>query len=222
APSQHHEGDEDNDQDNGGQSDDPLDPTEDILQETIRTWAQLRKNNYQRSRRQGDELQKYNLQAFLYRWTEQGSQYAGSRTQQLAQALMDPSIRDALKSQRISVVSDDHVAEAGSLSKIVRKEMKSLIEQPAFGIFEPFKGQPIVPTTIVQVCNTTSLENTLKEGWPTLNKEDPNLVTFLSQVLQNQRITQKELANMDFDGDKSSQIFLLASLFTGGYARNNS
>ncbi|KAK3361524.1 hypothetical protein B0T24DRAFT_641769 [Lasiosphaeria ovina] len=27
---------------------------------------------------------------------------------------------------------------------------------------------------------------------------------------------------MDFDDKKSSQIFLLASLFTGGYIRNNS
>ncbi|KAK3364904.1 hypothetical protein B0T24DRAFT_488258, partial [Lasiosphaeria ovina] len=57
---------------------------------------------------------------------------------------------------------------------------------------------------------------------PTLKKEAPNMVTFLSQVLQNQRMTQKELANMEFDDDKSSQIFLLASLFIGGYARNNS
>ncbi|KAK3384608.1 hypothetical protein B0T24DRAFT_646474 [Lasiosphaeria ovina] len=166
----------------------------------------------------GNQPQRYNIDAFLYRWTEEGTPTAGARTRRLAQALMNPSIRDALKTQGITIISDDHVEEAVSFSSTVRKEMKMLIKEPAFSVFEPFKGQSAVPTTIAQVYDTTWLDNTLKQAWPTLKKEAPNLVTFLSQVLQN----QKELANMDFDDEKSPQIFLFASLFTGGYARNNS
>ncbi|KAK3379569.1 hypothetical protein B0T24DRAFT_569736 [Lasiosphaeria ovina] len=213
---------DDGDDDEDAQSDDSVHPADDILQETMKIWSQRRKNNYQRAQRDGDQPQRYNIDAFLYRWTEEGTPTAGARTRRLAQALMNPSIRDALKTQGITIISDDHVEEAASFSSTVRKEMKMLIKEPAFGVFEPFKGQSAVPTTIAQVCDTTWLDNTLKQAWPTLKKEAPNLVTFLSQVLQNQRMTQKELANMDFDDEKSPQIFLLASLFTGGYARNNS
>ncbi|KAK0723255.1 hypothetical protein B0T26DRAFT_852798 [Lasiosphaeria miniovina] len=190
----------------------------------MRFWEQLRKNNNNQVRRQGAEHQRYNLDAFLFKLMSEGTpNHIAMNSRRLGEVLMSPSIRDALKSQGITITSDDHVAEAGSFSHVIHKEMRVLIDQPAFGVFEQFKGQASVPTTIVQVCDTAwLLENTLKEAWPTLKKYAPNLVTFLSQVLQNQRTTQKELANMNFDDDKSPQIFLLASLFTGGYARNNS
>ncbi|KAK3364811.1 hypothetical protein B0T24DRAFT_712087 [Lasiosphaeria ovina] len=142
--------------------------------------------------------------------------------------LGSPVIRQALQSQGVIIVSDNHVDNAAAFSTTVRKEMKELVKAPAFGIFEAYKHVPERPTSIAQVCDTAWLEKTLDSAWKTLKKDAPNMVTFFlsgppepAKFTSFPEIKKKALASIDFNDEKSSEIYLLASLLTDGYARNN-
>ncbi|KAK3360956.1 hypothetical protein B0T24DRAFT_586027 [Lasiosphaeria ovina] len=150
---------------------------------------------------------------FVNKWVENGT-----RAQQLADALLDPRVQEALKAKGVTVKEADD--EQLSTSMQIRKEMKILVNEPPFGDFEPeIHSQEAVPTTVAELCNASWVEERLTQTWPTLVTKAPSMVAFFSQVLQNQ---SNAVLNNTVDENNSAQICLLSSLLMRGYARNTS
>ena len=83
--------------------------------------------------------------------------------------------------------------------------MQALLVEPPFQQFKPHQGQPgQVASMIAEVCDTSGLETTLSQAWPTLKLiRAPTMVTFLSQALQNQFSSKDSLLQTSVDESHS-------------------
>ena len=188
----------------------------DIVLETTTCWRKLRRSSRYRVRQGTDRARDYNMASFLREWIKDGR-----RARKLRDALLDPTIRKGLESSGI------HIFDGKKEEPVIemRKEMQALLVEPPFEQFKPYQGagpRGQVASTIADVCDTSGLETTLSQVWPTLKSRAPTMVTFLSQALQNQFSSKDSVLQTSVDEAQSGQICLLASLLLRGYARNTS
>lgn len=218
--SSHQEDDVDDPMGSDEGSEDSLDFPEDIVPKTTTFWRSLRDANRYAAQQQGHEGKQYNVRTFLGEWVKNPL-----RAGYLADALRTSDIQEALAAQGLSIVSNDPESKPapGSFStRIVRREMKTLITEPPFADFEPHKDLTDEKTTIAEVCSTEWLQNTLEQGWPTLKDKAPTMVALFTQLLRNQDDSYKTVVDMTSDEGSKGQIYLLAALLLRGYARNTS
>jgi hypothetical protein len=142
---------------------------DDIVNETRDLWATLRNRN----RRQ------YNIAAFLKSWCRDRD----NKTALLADALTDKDVREALEQRGVTITlaSDNTIFDTRQL----RREMRILSQNPGFGEFKPYDNIKETDNKISEVSNTQWLESTLRDAWPTMKRDAPRLVAFLSQMLVN-------------------------------------
>jgi hypothetical protein len=100
--------------------------------------------------------------------------------------------------------------------------MGKLAEKSSFAEFNPLGGIKPNAKKIEEVCSTAGLEDSLKNAWPTMKTEAPQLVTFFSQMLQNRRKNHQSIESITADDEQSGPIYLLAALVLRGYSRNKS
>ncbi|KAK4233917.1 hypothetical protein C8A03DRAFT_38332 [Achaetomium macrosporum] len=113
-------------------------PADDIVDETTKAWRQWRIANNTRVYRGQDTPKAYTLEAFVVRWVEQNG-----RARQLANVLIDDRVREALGQQGIAICMAEDLEEEPALK--IRKEMKTLLQEPQFGRFAPHQDQAPAP-----------------------------------------------------------------------------
>jgi hypothetical protein len=182
----------------------PVEVIDNIVDETRDLWATLRN----RSRRQ------YNIATFLKSWCSD----RGYKSALLADALADKDVREALKQRGVTITlaSDNTIFDTRQL----RKEMRTLSQNPGFGEFKPYDDTKETANKISEVSSTQWLDSTLSGAWPTMQSNAPRLVAFLSQMLVNQQKTVEIVESTSASNHQSDAIYLLTSLFLRGYARN--
>ena len=182
----------------------PVEVIDNIVDETRDLWATLRN----RSRRQ------YNIATFLKSWCSD----RGYKSALLADALADKDVREALKQRGVTITlaSDNTIFDTRQL----RKEMRTLSQNPGFGEFKPYDDTKETANKISEVSSTQWLDSTLSGAWPTMQRDAPRLVAFLSQMLVNWKKNLEIVESTSASNDQSDAIYLLTSLFLRGYACN--
>jgi len=135
----------------------PVEVIDNIVDETRDLWATLRN----RSRRQ------YNIATFLKSWCSD----RGYKSALLADALADKDVREALKQRGVTITlaSDNTIFDTRQL----RKEMRTLSQNPGFGEFKPYDDTKETANKISEVSSTQWLDRTLSDAWPTMQSNAP-------------------------------------------------
>ena len=124
----------------------------DFVRETLELWVRLRK-------RAENEGRKCTLSSFLKQWVE------GRRGKPLLiAALNQKAVKKALREEGYDFTPIQDEPQA-----VIRRELTSLIKEPAFAAFKPSLHRTDNPTTVGELSDTAWLEENLRSGWQTLN-----------------------------------------------------
>ncbi|KAK3360861.1 hypothetical protein B0T24DRAFT_503566, partial [Lasiosphaeria ovina] len=205
-------------QEEEGQQEDQQDLKQqrDIVTETIKVWQRLDARN----RRQEDEgTSTFTFESFLVAWV--GNARRASR---LRRVLLQPELQNALTRRGLIVREAGGEDDTTHVAANIRNELKTLQDTPSSSVFKPLDQQKNNPTLAADLCNTSQIgKPRLVNVFMVLGRlktSAPSTVRLLSQVLQSQRIPDKEIPGILADGDFKSRIYLVVSLILGGLARN--
>lgn len=109
----------------------------------------------------------------------------------------------------------------------MRKGMASLMKEGPFSTFSLFEEETELPSmpggpevTLDSITGTHHIQRNIDNVWTTMEQKAPNLLLFLSQLLQNQRRSRQEiLLNLPADKAKETPIYFIVSCLMRGYAQ---
>ncbi|KAI2616281.1 hypothetical protein GGR54DRAFT_610251 [Hypoxylon sp. NC1633] len=170
---------------------------------------------------------KFGFRKFLKGWilesSADGRQFRG-RVPDLCSVLKDPLVRRKLEDCGVQIQFKGEEPEIGNPA-VIRRELIALSKnQPAFGKFNPqrFSLPGNGPCSVREVCSTEWIENALRESWPQLLQQSPNLGAFLTAVLSNQRQHPSKPSRPNAEFPHAKRACMISALLLGAMAPSTS